>query len=106
MDTESNSCFTLWTFIYEIKEGIYLSNTNQEAALTQRAEDPHEGFGEILQQDDVETHKTKNQSCQELHNPHVLGFLKQRSQHQGKEHLREGEKQRGRYCKNNKILKY
>lgn len=67
---------------------IYLCNTNQEAALTQRAEDPHEGFGEILQQDDVEAHKAKNQSCQELHYAHVLGLLKQRRQHQSKENLR------------------
>lgn len=74
--------------------GIYLGNPNQEAALAQRAEDPHEGFGEILQQDDVEPHEAKNQSGQELHYPHVLGLLEQRGQHQGKENLRAEGKNR------------
>lgn len=75
------------------QEDPYLRDADQEAALAQRAEEPHEGFGEVFQQDDVQPHKPKSQRGQELNDTHVLWLLKEGRQHQGKEYLRMDNKQ-------------
>lgn len=67
---------------------IYLRDTDQEAALTQGAENPHKRLGEIFQQDNIQAHKSKSQCRQELHYTHMLRLLKERCQHKCKENLR------------------
>lgn len=56
----------------EQKVVIYLRDADQEAALAQGAEDPHERLGEIFQQDNVKAHKPKSQRRQELHYAHMF----------------------------------